>query len=560
MVLTATNRPGAVARLALAIALAMPVAAHAQASDPPGVASTAPAPTTAPAEATTPAIPPDVQLVKFRVPEGVALELLGPATEPLPPGLGVAPGLIALKVGVQYHLKLSKFAERPDAALYPVVEVVGHLHRPAGIDPSRFPLRIAFRDSDLLDAIDRNRMIMEVVYLEDPEQALPVALPKDEIPMATLTAGENPLKVAAKLGRVMALVTLGGRAPTAEEAAFAASSGLTAGPCPFVVPSGPCPCPCGPVTGTPPPPGRPWLPKDEYLCDGGDRATPLQFVGDGGLRGIDPRDALIVFNDGRRPRVLPTNMVCIYSPRFAAVVVSLAALGSVNVQGPRGAEILEGGRTAALRQPTLKFVKNETLVLARHRMRPSNLQNRAIAAGVAELRILDGLTNGTRATAIETPVGAVTLKNRRKAQGIKIREKAVGIKTAESAVVTGLVQGPMQTVMTWPAQEVAGSEPPPNVPGLAVLKRVSTGVAEPGDVVSYSIQYRNMGNTPIASVSIIDSLTNRLEYVPRSAKGPAGTVFTAGEARGGGTELRWDLPGTLAPGAEGYVTFEALVR
>src|SRR5689334_8537138 len=127
MVLTATNRPGAVARLALAIALTAPLAARAQANDPPGVASTAPAPapTTAPApaEAPTPAIPPDVQLVKFRVPEGVALELLGPATEPLPPGLGVAPGLIALKVGVQYHLKLSKFAERPDAVLYPVVEV-----------------------------------------------------------------------------------------------------------------------------------------------------------------------------------------------------------------------------------------------------------------------------------------------------------------------------------------------------------------------------------------------------------------------------------------------------
>jgi uncharacterized repeat protein (TIGR01451 family) len=556
MVLTPTNRRGAAARLALAIALASSTAALAQAPNPPGVASTAPAP--APAATEAPALPPDVQLVRFRVPEGVALELLGPATEPLPPG--VAPGLIAMKVGVQYHLKLSKFSERPDAVLYPVVEVVGHLHRPSGIDPSKFPIRVPFRDSDLLDAIDRNRMVSEVVYLEDPEQAVPLALPKDEIAVATLTAGENPVKVAAKLGRVMALVTLGGRAPTAEEAAMIAGSGLIAGPCPFVGPSGPCGIPCGPVCGTPPPPGRPWLPKDEFICDGGDRATPLQFVGDGGLRGIDPRDALIVFNDGRRPRVLPTNMVCIYAPRFAAVLVSLAAVGNFAVQGPRGTEILERQEIAALRQPTLKFVQNETLVLARHRMRPSNLQTKVIAAGVAELRVLDGLTGGVRATAIETPVGPVTLKNRRKAMGIKTLQKPVGIKTAESAVVTGLVQGPMQTVMTWPAREVAGSETPPNLPGLAVIKRVSTGVAEPGDVVTYSIQYRNMGNTLISSVSIIDSLTARLEYVPRSAKGPAGTVFTAGEGRTGGTELRWDLPGTLAPGAEGYVTFEALVR
>ncbi|HWE39702.1 MAG TPA: hypothetical protein VG406_24345 [Isosphaeraceae bacterium] len=556
MVMTPTNRRGAAARLALALVLTTPIVARAQATNPPGIASTAPA--EAPAASSAPTLPPDVQLVKFRVPEGVALELLGPATEPLP--TGVAPDLIAMKVGVAYHLKLSKFAERPDAVLYPVVEVVGHLHRPSGIDPSKFPIRVPFRDSDILDAIDRNRMVSEVIYLEDPEQALPMALPKGEIPVATLTAGENPLKVAAKLGRVMAMVTLGGRAPTADEIATVSGSGLTSGPCPFVGPSGPCGLPCGPVTGTPPPPGRPWLPKDEFICDGGDRDTPLQFIGDGGLRGIDPRDALIVFNDGRRPRVLPTNMVCIYAPRFAAVLVSLAAVGNVTVQGPRGAEILERQQTTALRQPTLKFVRNETLVLARHRMRPSNLQNRAIAGGVAELRVLDGLVGGVRATAIKTPVGAETLKNRRKAMGIKTLAKPVGIKTAESAVVTGLVQGPMQTVMTWPAREVAGSETPPNLPGLAVIKRVSTGVAEPGDVITYSIQYRNMGNTPISSVSIIDSLTARLEYVPRSAKGPAGTVFTAGENKSGGTELRWDLPGALAPGAEGYVTFEALVR
>ena len=39
-----------------------------------------------------------------------------------------------------------------------------------------------------------------------------------------------------------------------------------------------------------------------------------------------------------------------------------------------------------------------------------------------------------------------------------------------------------------------------------------------------------------------------------------GTVFTAGENRAGSTELRWDLPGALAPGAEGYVSFRAMVR
>src|SRR5262249_5627145 len=157
-----------------------------------------------------------------------------------------------------------------------------------------------------------------VVYLEDPDQAMPLALPKDEIPVVSLSPTEEPLRVARALGRPMAIVRIGGRQPTVDElygqglAAVGLDGLRTNLHCPFVGRSGaPCPLPCGPVQGTPPPPGRPWLPKDEYLCDGGDRAEPVHFGGDGSLRGIDPRDAVMQFYDGRRPRALPTNVVCI---------------------------------------------------------------------------------------------------------------------------------------------------------------------------------------------------------------------------------------------------------
>src|SRR6201999_1352016 len=108
---------------------------------------------------------------------------------------------------------------------------------------------------------------------EDPEQAVPITLPKDEVPTATLTATEDPIKVAAALGRVMAIVRIGARTPGPEE--------LEGGPdglmamarvaCPFASSDGGrCPLPCGPARGTPPPRDRTWLPRDEFLCDGGD--------------------------------------------------------------------------------------------------------------------------------------------------------------------------------------------------------------------------------------------------------------------------------------------------
>ena len=274
-------------------------------------------------------LPPETQVVRFQGPAGVTVDVLGPTPEPVSVGDGHGLGTYGMKVGVGYRLRLANLPERPGAELFPVVEVVGHLHRPEGIDPSRFPIRVTFADEDLVDAVDRGRLVTLIVYLEDPDQALPMALPKDEIPVVTLSPTEDPLRVAKALGRAMVIVRLGGRKPSIDEmngpgpGAIDPEGTWSPTRCPFVGPQNKaCGLPCGPVRGNPPPPGRPWLPRDEYLCDGGDRAEPVHFGGDGNLRGIDPRDAVLQFSDGRRPRVLPTNVVCIYAPRFAEVRAS----------------------------------------------------------------------------------------------------------------------------------------------------------------------------------------------------------------------------------------------
>jgi uncharacterized repeat protein (TIGR01451 family) len=114
--------------------------------------------------------------------------------------------------------------------------------------------------------------------------------------------------------------------------------------------------------------------------------------------------------------------------------------------------------------------------------------------------------------------------------------------------------------MTWGTHEMTGVETPPNLPGLAVIKRVSVAEAEPGDSVTYVIFYRNMGNTPIRAVTIADSLLPRLEYIKGTSRGPEGTTFTSDFNRAGSTELRWALPGVLAPGASGHVSFDVIVR
>jgi uncharacterized repeat protein (TIGR01451 family) len=538
-------------------------AGHARGQDAPALPplpATASEAGVAAAEPAAPALPPEVQVVRFTVPEGAKLEVLGPPPEPVPAGDGQGAATVGLRVGVGYRLRIIDLPNRPGAVLYPVVEVVGHLHRPPGIDPAKFPIRVPFPYEDVEDVVDRGRLVTRVVYLEDPAQALPLSLPKGEIPAVNLNPSEEPLRVAAALGRVMAIVRLGGRTPTAEEVAQSSAFGPGMAPCPFAGPGGRCPLPCGFVRGEPPPSGRPWLPADEFLCDGGDGGLPASFSGTGGLRGIDPRDAVVQFRDDRRARLLPTNRVCIYAPRFAAVRTSIGPSLNYTVQVLAGAETLQRQEVGILNQGPRRMTQNQTAELNRHRARPSALFNRELAVPLSEVRVLAEADVVTHVAGHVTVVGPQTTRNRQNPAQMRQRVKLEVIKSAESAVVTGIIQGANEAVMAWKPQELAGLEQPPNRPGLAVIKRVSVTEAEPGDVVTYSIQFRNMGNVPITSVSVVDSLLPRLEYVAGSARGPAGTVFTAGENRVGSTELRWDLPGALAPGAEGYVSFEAKVR
>ena len=515
-------------------------------------------PSTAPAPLLV--VPDDVQVVRFQGPIGVKVEVLGPPPEAVPPGDGKGLATVGLKVGVGYSLRVSNLPDRPGVELYPMVEILGHLHRPAGVDPSKYPIRILFREADLADAADRGQLVTQVIYLEDPELAVPLKLGKDEPPVVTISPAEDPYKVARALGRVMAVVRIGGRQPSVEELQGPSGvAGIPGGPCPYLCADGSaCRMPCGPVCS--PPPKARTKPRDEFLCDGGDFNEPLHYGGNGGLLGIDPRDSLVNFEADGRPRVLPTNVICVFAPRFASIRVAVGASEALGAATALMNERLERQELAAANQGPKKLALAQSSETGRIKSKASGLSSRVFTSESSEVRILSGFDAPTVITT-DKLIQSVDRKIQTQTAGLmKIKTKAEGIKSAEGPVVTGIVAGPGQMVMTWPPREVAGVEIPPRKPGLAVVKLVSAEEAEPGDTLTYTIKYRNMGNVPIRAVTIIDSLLPRLEYVASSAQGPAGTIFTYGENKAGSLELRWDLPNAVAPGTEGAVTFQAVVR
>jgi uncharacterized repeat protein (TIGR01451 family) len=525
------------------------------------------------APAGAPLLEPDVQVVRFQGPPGLTVEVLAPAPVSVPVGDGAGIITVGLKRGIGYRLRVRGIVERPLAELYPVIEVVGHLHRPEAIDPGKYPIRVIFNQDDMDDVVDRGRLVTKVIYLEDPDQAIPLKMPKDEIPVVTLNPTEPPLRVASALGRPVAIVRIGGRRPTEAEiqGGIAGDIGLDwvesmgSRPCPFLSQSGArCSLPCGPVCVPSPPPAKPALPRDEYLCDGGDRGTPAAPNSNGRISGVDPRDAIMRFEVGiagaSRARILPTNVVCVYAPRFAEVRVSSGANANVDIQTTRTDKLLAKLSRAESMVDSRRLVQNQAAELARERSRASDLKGRLMASEGSSTRGVAAYSENTLAVLNVAKQTVELSRNRQKLGQVNERLRLDGIKSAEGPLLTGIIEGASETVRVWGPHAMTGVEPPPDRPGLAVIKRVSASEAEPGDTLTYAIVYRNMGNTPIRSVSIVDSLLPRLEYKQGSSSGPEGTKFSTGPNRAGATELRWELPGALAPGATGYVSFQAVVR
>lgn len=520
------------------------------------------------------ALPQDVQVVSIQTPEDLQKRILGP--EPFS-GLAVhqsAEGhLIAgMKVGTTSIVEFIEPQKRQGQSIYASIEIFGHLHRPSDIDPLRYPLRVTLSNADIEAILDQGRMITRVIYLEDPKTAIPYLAEADRLPTAELNPTEDPFRVARALGRIMAVVRFGTRQPTAEEVQMLSMSRLplTGARCLYVSKTGDgcrmsCPtvtCAPAPVAPSCKPPERPGLPGDEYLCDGGDdgriaSSTPKSNVG------IEPRDAIVQFGVGdglAGRRMLPTNIVCLYSPRFAATEVRTGTNENVIVQGPvmeRNAQLMQGFRS---RELGVKLTLNQPPIVNRVTQRASGIINRQSADAKIELRVLGGYEMVQLVKAHEKLQPPVTALNRDKAMIAKTKVQPVAIKTAESVVVTGIEQSASEKVMSWKPHEAVGTEPVPGTPGLMVIKRVSSEEAIPGDEVEFTIEFRNMGNVPIKSVSVIDSLLPRLEYIKGTAQGPKGTVFTANANEAGSTELRWDLPAELAPNESGKVSFKALVR
>jgi hypothetical protein len=148
------------------------------------------------------------QPVEVRAPEGGQIAFAMPEgfsdSQPLPAKAGML-------IGSVYRLKVTSIPRHEGEELYPTIEVIDRLYPPLGQE-LKFPIPIELAQEDL-DAAFAGKFVTRIIYLENPRGAYPRAEDPKAQYYFEVGAHEDPLVVADRLGRPMAILRIGGRTP-----------------------------------------------------------------------------------------------------------------------------------------------------------------------------------------------------------------------------------------------------------------------------------------------------------------------------------------------------------
>lgn len=301
-------------------------------------------------------------------------------------------------------------------------------------------------------------------------------------------------------------------------------------------------------------------PRDEYLCDGGDKGTPAGVKANWEVTGLEQEDTVAHYDtvDGRT-FITPSNQVCIYAPRFGVVrrVVDLQEYARYDAANGYGqitalAKIDENEKPAlslAKLEPSINRVEDPSSLL-RERQQPGELERdvRLLAdigslAPYANLQLVKAgiLTGDEKVKIARSSLAAITWT------GDEAPQIAIDNRNAIAAV------SDRQPGIIYHLEE-------PNKPVLRIVKLASCGSAKPGEIVEFTLRVDNIGNREMGNVTVVDNLTTRLEYVPDSATASVAADFSTEPNDGGSEILRWEIKEPVAKRSGFILQFKAKVR
>jgi len=149
-----------------------------------------------------------VQPVEVMAPSGARIAFAeGDAFGPAEP----APRLAGMQIARVYRMRVTDLRGQPGIEVFPTIEVIDRLYAPPQ-EALRFPIPVELTAEELRLAAE-GAFVTRVIFVENPDAATPITQKDEEQSWFEARPGEDPLAVADRLGRPVAILRIGGRLP-----------------------------------------------------------------------------------------------------------------------------------------------------------------------------------------------------------------------------------------------------------------------------------------------------------------------------------------------------------
>lgn len=300
---------------------------------------------------------------------------------------------------------------------------------------------------------------------------------------------------------------------------------------------------------------------DEYLFDGGDREHPVHYD-DYHRLGLDTEDTIVEYETHKgNLEVKKSNRVAVYAPRFAAIRSASSPVAGTSIDALAKAEDTVHGVGLAARTVITQHKQREQLEGIRMRSRASGVETEQKQGAVDQSAYISG---HTKLSNLFQDTGTESTGQFQQSDEARIAYQV------QAAAIWSRTQFPVIAVRTNSAHESKRAVKPEEYIGvedkrktegnLKLIKLADKKNAEPGDVITFTIKYQNVGDFDVDGVKIIDNLTPRLEYVQDSATSDRKGRLVVEDNKEGSLILTFEVDETVVGHEGGTVTFQARVR
>lgn len=301
--------------------------------------------------------------------------------------------------------------------------------------------------------------------------------------------------------------------------------------------------------------------RDELLCNGGDRHTAVAVRNDWSVVGLQSGDTVAHFDtiDGKT-FVEPSNDVCIYAPRFAAVRRISGVILHEQHQRSAGVELPTRIIQQAETQIATTAIQPLQPIRSMSIKGPNSFRDETRGLGLDNTDILLGLEGNLQ------PYQDLAIIRRGVFDDTEKPRLAASLQAAiawsHDAKLQIVLDGMPAVELTSDVgmQEVHMYELPQGKSRLRIVKIADKQNAKPGDVVDFTIRFDNVGDQLIGNVTVIDDLSRRLEYIEDSQECSLKAEFFTQPNDGESLILRWEITDPMRVGDGGVIRFKCRVR